>query len=118
LPSKDMKFKAFLILVEPNGDYFFSSEGVCIISADQTYTVYCLDSRHNFLRAAVLKFPLSQLIEHPVLFRGAQVKLEDLSEFREQHGLADSSAHALISAIYERNRERHYYLERYVMSVQ
>lgn len=109
-----MDYQAYLIHVEPPGDLYFSPEGICVVGSDQTYSVYCLDSRHNFLRAAVLKFPLVQLVNHTVQFRGAQVKLEDLASYRESRNLMFASVKELMTALYEENRMRHYYLAQYL----
>ncbi len=106
-------YTAYLIWVEDASDYYFSPEGVCVITDDQSYTVYSLDSRHNFLRSAVLKFPITQLLEPGITFRGAHIKLEDLASFREKQGLSDAPVHELLRALYHENEERHFYLYRH-----
>ena len=103
-------YDAYLILVEREGDSYFSPEGVCIIAQDRTYSIFTLGSRHNFLRTTMLKFPVEQLIDPGVFFRGVEVKIEDLSPFREKIGLQNADAQHLVKALYESNRELYLYL--------
>ena len=111
--SRKTAYDAYLILVELPHDDFFSAEGVCTIGTDGSYTVYSDDSRHNFLRQAILKHPLQELLEDGVRHRGALVRLEDLAQYREQRQLTAAAAPELLAAMYRENSVRHYYLARY-----
>ena len=115
LPAQPAEsYRAYLILVEGPGDYYFAPEGVLAIAADGGHTVYSLDSRHNFLRAALLRSPLERLLADGALYRGALIKLEDLSAFRARTGLEGAPVNALLRALFEENRRRHAYLARHV----
>lgn len=107
-------FDAYLIFVEPAGDYFFSPEGVCIVDEDRNYKLYSLDSRHNFLRSAILKFSLTDLIGDGVAYKGTSLRLEDLQLFREKNNLLTSSVTSLLRAIYMENPLQHHYLRRFL----
>lgn len=111
MPKKEPSFQAFLILVETAGDYYHNPEGVCVVDADGTYRVYSLDSRHNFLRAAVLKFPLSELAGKGVAYRDAHIRLEGLEPFRAARGLLDASPHAVLAALFKHNPRQYFFLE-------
>ncbi|PWI59047.1 hypothetical protein [Sulfoacidibacillus thermotolerans] len=113
---RDRQYDAYLIHVEHEQDFYFIVEGVCVISEDHHYTVYSLDSMHNFLRAAVLKYPLSELLGEGVTFRGAQIKLEDLSLFRRFHHLEECSLRELLTVLYQSEPQRHYFLERFLFN--
>ncbi len=107
-------FDAYMIFVEPAGDYFFSSEGTCIVDEDHNYKLYTLDSRHNFLRSAILKFSLADLIGDGVTYKGASIRLENLQPFREKNNLLSSSVTSLLRAIYLENPMQHHYLRRFL----
>lgn len=117
MPKKDSSlFSAFLILVEAKGDYYHNPEGVCIVDAEGAYRVHSLDSRHNFLRAAVLKFPVAELTERGVTDRDTHIRLEDLEPFRVAHGLLDAGPDAMLAALFEHNPRQYFFLERHVGS--
>lgn len=110
---EETAYDAYLILVELPHDDFFSAEGVCTIGSDNSYTVYSDDSRHNFLRQAILKHPLDELLGAGAQHRGALVRLEDLARWREQHQLITAAPAELLAAMYRDNSVRHHYLARY-----
>ncbi len=111
--TRAKRYTAFLILVEGPGEYYFAPEGLCVVGDSLSYTVYSLDSRHNFLRAAVLKFPLADLLGDGVFFKHSHIKLEDLTPFREQRGLQNASVTDLMAALYRENPLRHHFLARF-----
>ena len=111
--ARAKKYTAYLVHVEGPGEHYFEPEGLCVVGDNLSYTVYSLDSRHNFLRAAVVKFPLSDLLDDGVHFRGSHIKLEDLTPYREQRGLLNASVDDLLSVLYRDNPLRHYFLLRY-----
>ncbi len=100
--------------MEPAGDYFFSPEGICIVDEEHNYKLYTFDSRHNFLRTAILKFSLSDLIGDGVTYKGATLRLEDLQPFREKNNLLSSSITSLLRAVYLENPLQHDYLRRFL----
>ncbi len=104
----------YLIHVEPEGDFFFTPEGVLITLDNISYQVYCLDSRHNFLRAAVTKFPLAQLTGDGVMYRGANIKLEPLQSLETNHDKAKEASFTILEEIYRSNPERYFFLSKYV----
>ncbi|MHB1627590.1 MAG: hypothetical protein ACYCVB_04325 [Bacilli bacterium] len=111
--TRASRYTAYLILVEGPGEYYFAPEGLCVVGDNHSYAVYSLDSRHNFLRAAVMKFPLADLLGDGVSFRSAHIKLEDLAPFREARSLQSASATDLMQALYLDNPLRHHFLARY-----
>ena len=106
-------YQAYLILVELPGDDFFLAEGVCTISSEGKYTVYSDNSRHNFLRQAILRHPLQELVADGIRHRGAQVRLENLAPYCEQRALTTVAPTLLLAAMYRENPVRHHYLARY-----
>jgi len=101
---------AFLIHVEPEGDFFFTPEGILITIDNLSYQVYSLDSRHNFLRAAVTKFPLDLLQGEGVTYRGAQIKLEPIRSIDTKIDKAKATVFSLLSELYLANPERYFFL--------
>lgn len=108
-------YRAYLIFVEGAGDFYFSPEGVLAVTSDGHYTVYCPDARHNFLRAAMLKFPLEALAGEGVSYRGAQFRIEDLTPFQERQKLTDASIADLLRAVHRENPVRHAFLRAYAI---
>lgn len=106
-------YAAWLVWVEDEGESYYTPEGVFVVYPDQVYRMYCLDSRHNFLRAAVQKYPLEELAQEGVLFRGSSIRLEDLAPIRERHGLQGGNARALLQALYHDNARYYHFLERF-----
>ncbi len=104
---------AYLIHVEAEGDYFFTPEGVLIVVDNLSYQVYSLDSRHNFLRAAVTKFPLDKLLGDGVSYRGAQVKLEPIANLDAKRERVRETARHLLSELYHSNQERYFFLKKH-----
>jgi len=109
----ETEYTAWLVWVEEAGESYYTPEGVCVIYPDQVYRMYCLDSRHNFLRAAVQKFPLDELAGEGVLFRGSSIRLEDLAPIRERHGLQGGNARSLLEALYNDNVRYYHFLDRF-----
>nr|NNM91601.1 hypothetical protein [Bacilli bacterium] len=108
------KYKAYRILVEPNDDYYFSIEGICVIDDQQKYTLFTHASRHNFLRNSILKTPLPILFEDGIVLKGETIKLEDLEDFRSDHGLLDVPVSHLLHYLYTTNQKHYFFLERYL----
>lgn len=104
------QYRAYLIFVEGAGDFYFSPEGVLAVASDGRYTVYCPDARHNFLRAAVLKFPLENLVGEGVSYRGAHIRLEDLKPFQERQNMLHAPIADLLTAVYRENPVRYAFL--------
>ncbi len=107
-------FHAYVIHVEHEHDFYYIPEGICIIGEDFHYTIYSLDSLHNFLWAAILKHSLGELLGDGVLFRGAQVKLEDLMPFIVSHALEDASVEELLAHLYQTDPNRNHFLARQI----
>lgn len=105
-------YEAYIIHVEHEHDFYFIPEGICIVGEEYRYLVYSLDSLHNFLRAGLLKFPLSELLSDGVTFRNAQIKLEDLQSYRITHGLEEVSVEELLSFLYVAEPTKYHFLER------
>jgi len=109
----DLQFAAYMVWVEGENDVYFTPEAVCIIYPDRVYKVFCLDSRHNFLRAAILKHPLSELLGDGLKFRDAIIRLEDLALWRTHKSLAKSDVRSLLRALYADNPRLYFFLARY-----
>ena len=106
---------AFLIHVESEGDFFFTPEGVLLTVDNLSYQVYSLDSRHNFLRAAVTKFPLEQLLGDGVTFRGAQIKLEPIGAIAAGIDRVKESSRTIIGDLYQSQPERYFFLKKFLV---
>lgn len=109
----EIQFASYMVWVEGEGEAYFTPEAVCIVYPDQVYKVFCLDSRHNFLRAAILKHPLRDLAQDGVVFRGSTVRLEDLTVFRQRRQLEQSGVLPLLRAIFADNPRLYFFLERH-----
>ncbi|MCY0877095.1 MAG: hypothetical protein OWT28_12625 [Firmicutes bacterium] len=113
--TSEVHFSAYLVWVEGEYETYFTPEAVCIVYPDQVYKVYALDSRHNFLRAAILKHPLGDLQGDGVFFRDSTIRLEDLTELRARKELDHSGVVALLAAMYADNPRLYFFLERHVI---
>lgn len=107
-------FQAYVIWVENEGDYYHSPEGVFVMDSEGRYRVYSLDSRHNFLRAVMLKFPLADLLSAGVLYKGAHLRLEDLAEFSASQFTSRPSVIQLLAMLHNRSPQQYFFLQAYV----
>lgn len=110
----EVAFKAYLVWVEPEGEAYFTPEAVCIIYPDKVYRVFSLDTRHNFLRSAILKHKLDDLLGDGLLYRNSTLRLEDLEPVRTRKNLNDTGAIPLLQAIYQDNPSTYHFLTRFV----
>ncbi|MBL0387717.1 hypothetical protein JJB07_13835 [Tumebacillus sp. ITR2] len=104
----------YLVSVEEPDDYYHKAEGVLFIDNLQNHTLYSLDSRFNFLRNAVHKFPFKEL-EEGVEFRDHNVRLTDLTDsFREQFDLVIDDMLAILRKVYEGSPHQLFFLEKHL----
>lgn len=108
--------KVFIIHVEPEGDLFFTPEGVLVTIDHHSYKVYSLDSRHNFLRAAMTKFPLEQLQGEGIHYRDAYIKIEPFATLDVHVDRAPALIVATLEKVYESNPTRFFFLEKHLMA--
>ncbi|ASS75121.1 hypothetical protein CIG75_09110 [Tumebacillus algifaecis] len=101
----------YLINVEEPDDYYYKPEGVLFLDEQGHFTLFTADSRHNFLRAAVQKFPYKEL-EESVIYRNHQVQLNDVTlQYEERFDLHVDDMLPILHAIYNGSPRQFFFLE-------
>lgn len=104
----------YVVNVEEPGDYYYRPEGVLFVDEKDNHTLYALDSRHNFLKAVVQKFPWEELIES-VHFRDHHVRLIDMtSQMDEQFLLLVDEIPAMLQRLYNGSPRQYFFLEKHL----
>jgi hypothetical protein len=104
--------RIYVIQVEEPDDYYYKPEGVLFIDNQGHHTMYSADSRFNFLKLTVQKFPYADL-ENGVSFRDHNVKLLDVTDqYREQFYLVVEEIIQILKKIYESNPRQFFFLEK------
>lgn len=106
--------KVYVVNVEDPGDYYFRPEGVLFVDEKGNHTLYAHDSRHNFLKAAVQKFPWEELTEG-VSFREHTVRLIDLTSQMDEHFfLLVDEMPDMLQRLYDGSPRQYFFLEKYL----
>lgn len=106
--------KVYVVNVEDPGDYYFRPEGVLFVDEKGNHTLYAHDSRHNFLKAAVQKFPWEELTEG-VSFREHTVRLIDLtSQMDDLFFLLVDEMPDMLQRLYDGSPRQYFFLEKYL----
>lgn len=106
--------KVYLVSVEEPGDYYHNPEGVLFIDNLGNHSLYSADSRYNFLRNAVYKFPYADL-EVGVDFREHNVRIQDITEqFRDRFNLVIEEMLDILRTIYEGSPRQFFFLEKHL----
>lgn len=103
----------YTISAEDPGDYYLKPEGVLFIDNLGGHTLYSADSRFNFLRSAVHKFPFSEL-EEGVEFREHTVRLHNVTdEYEARYDLITENMLPILHAIYQSSPRQYFFLEKH-----
>ncbi|MFD2168771.1 hypothetical protein [Tumebacillus lipolyticus] len=106
--------KIYLVNVEDPDDYYFKPEAVLFLDENGYFTLYTTDSRHNFLRAAVQKYPYQEL-EDGVHHRNHHLQLHDITlQLGEEYDLLVDEMFAMLHTIYNWSPRQHFYLEKHL----
>ncbi|PWK14360.1 hypothetical protein [Tumebacillus permanentifrigoris] len=104
----------YLVSVEDPDDYYHKPEGVLFIDNLGNHTLYSADSRFNFLRNAVHKFPYKEL-EEGVAFRDHEVRITDLTDtFRAEFELTVDDMLEILKRVYESSPLQLFFLEKHL----
>jgi hypothetical protein len=104
----------YLISVEDPDDYYHKPEGVLFIDNLGNHTLYSADSRYNFLRTAINKFPYKEL-EEGVEFREHNVRITDLTDtFRAEFDLLIDDMLNILRKIFESSPRQLFFLEKHL----
>lgn len=103
----------YLVTVEEPDDYYHRPEGVVFIDNQGYFTLYTSDSRHNFLRAAIQKFPYEEL-EAEVTFQNHQVKLIDVTDqYEPEFDMVLDDMLAILHKVYLTSPRQFFFLEKF-----
>jgi len=104
----------YMIHVEDPGDYYLKPEGVLFVDNQGYHTLFSADSRFNFLRSTVQKFPFAELV-NGVTFREHNVRLDDVTaSFADRFDLLVDEMLEILRTIYDSNPRQHFYLEKFM----
>jgi hypothetical protein len=105
--------RIYIMNIEDPGDYYFKPEGVLFIDDKGNHTLYSHDSRHNFLRSVVTKFPYAEL-EAGVTFREHSAHLVNvIDQYRDRFDLVIEEIHDILRLIYEANPRQYFFLDKH-----
>ncbi|TCP59455.1 hypothetical protein EV586_101674 [Tumebacillus sp. BK434] len=105
--------KIYILNVEDPGDYYFKPEGVVFLDDLGNYTLFAADSRHNFLRTAVHKFPYQDL-EEGVEHRDHHLQLNDVTlQHASRFDLVVDEMLDILHAIFNGSPRQFFFLERF-----
>jgi hypothetical protein len=104
--------RIYVIQVEEPDDYYYKPEGVLFIDNQGHHTLYSADSRFNFLKLTVQKFPYADL-ENGVSFRDHNVRLLNVTDsYREQFYMVVEEIMPILHQIYQTNPRQFFFLEK------
>ncbi|KEO84443.1 hypothetical protein [Tumebacillus flagellatus] len=104
----------YLVGVEDPDDYYHKPEGVLFIDNLGNHTLYSADSRYNFLRNAINKFPYQDL-EEGVEFRDHNVRITDLTDsFRQEFDLVIDEMLLILRKVFEGSPRQLFFLEKHL----
>ncbi len=105
--------KVYLATIEEPDDYYHRPEGVVFIDNQAYFTLYTTDSRHNFLRAAIQKFPYAEL-EAEVKFQNHAVRLVDVtSQYEPDFDMSIDDMLDILKKIYDTSPRQYFFLEKF-----
>jgi hypothetical protein len=105
--------RVYLLVVEDPGDYYLKPEGVLFIDNLGNHTLYSADSRFNFLKSAVHKFPYQEL-EVGVTFREHQIRLDDVTEnYEDEYDMIVDNIMPILHAIFKGSPRQYFFLEKH-----
>ncbi|HEU4965287.1 MAG TPA: hypothetical protein VFV52_15770 [Bacilli bacterium] len=105
--------KVYSLQVEEPNDYYFKPEGVVFVDEKGNYTLYAADSRHNFLRSILQKFPERDL-EQGVSFKEHQVKAVDLTDLYEPYfEMIVDEILSILHRVYKSSPRQYFFLEKF-----
>lgn len=108
--------RIYVIQVEEPDDYYYKPEGVLFIDNLGNHTLYSADSRFNFLKQTVQKFPYADL-ENGVSFRDHNVRLLDVTDtYREEFYLVVEEILPILHHVYQSNPRQFFFLEKTLRS--
>ncbi|ARU63083.1 hypothetical protein CBW65_20455 [Tumebacillus avium] len=107
--------KVYTLNVEDPGDYYYKPEGVLFIDEQGNYTLFAADSRHNFLRTAVHKFPYKDL-EEGVEYRNHHLQLNDVTlQYAPRFDMVVDEMLDILQAVFTGSPRQFFFLERFFL---
>jgi len=109
--------RIFLLEVQEPGDYLLQVSGVVVLYSNQRFDVYSSSANHNRFRAAVHKFPFSELAQG-VLWKGAEYRLTETDVQTDLEGTDNAgTVSTLLGQLYAENPRQLFFLKKYLSVV-